>query len=265
MVTSVRQRNVLIGNILINNNYGPDPQSGSVSIRLYHSDAPERIFSTWNLAGSESSNLVYNNQNIVIGGDWGIQIVFGNGVTSCIYPVADVGRFENGRYVVTATNIYEGTTPQPSVIFPITGNRKDSVANGRMPTSFTLNSNGQLTAVTNTSTGVQLAGFTGGVSIILLDNNKQPIWASKVHKYGVDGCLNGVDGCLIGTCNHNDNWSDSVPANILSQVRGYAILQQHTPKWLKLAGQRGEQFLRWLNSDEGKATVSSIVAIASML
>jgi hypothetical protein len=115
VVTSVRQKNVSIGNILINNNYGPDPQSGSVSIRLYHSDAPDRIFSTWNLAGGESSNLVYNNQNIVIGGDWGIQIVFGNGVTSCIYPVADIGRFENGRYVVTATNIYEGTIPpQPS-------------------------------------------------------------------------------------------------------------------------------------------------------
>lgn len=145
-----------------------------------------------------------------------------------------------------------------SVAFPITGERDDAVANGRMRTSFTLNSSGQLTAVTNTRTKVKLAGFTGGSSIILLNVNRQPIWASSVHRYG-------VDGCLIGICNRNENWSESVPPNILSQVRGYAILQQHNPKWLSLVGQRGEQFLRWLNSDEGKATVSTVVTIAAML
>ncbi len=142
--------------------------------------------------------------------------------------------------------------------FPITGEKDNSVANGGMRTSFTLNSDGQLTAVTNTRTKVKLAGFTGGVSIILLNADRQPIWASEVHRYG-------VDGCLVGTCNRNDNWNDSVPPDILRQVRGYSILQQHEPKWLKLAGQKGEQFLRWLNSDEGKATITTIVTIAAML
>jgi hypothetical protein len=37
-----------------------------------------------------------------------------------------------------------------------------------MRTSFTLSADGRLTAVTNTRTGVQLAGFTGGASIVLL-------------------------------------------------------------------------------------------------
>jgi hypothetical protein len=51
----------------------------------------------------------------------------------------------------------------------------------------------------------------------------------------------------------------------MRQVRGYAILQQHDPKWLSLVGQRGDQFLRWLNSGEGKTTISTIVTIATML
>ncbi len=108
VVAYVRRRNGPIGNILINNNYGPDPQNGSVSIRLYHSDAPDRIFSTWSFVGGESSNLATEGQRIAIGGDWGIQVVFGNGVTSCILPVADVGRFENGKFIVLATDIYRG-------------------------------------------------------------------------------------------------------------------------------------------------------------
>jgi hypothetical protein len=108
VVEYVRRRNEPIGNILINNDYGPNPQDGSVSIRLYHSDAPDRIFSTWSFAGGESANLAVGGQTITIGGDWGIQVVFGNGVTSCILPVADVGRFENGRFIVLATDIYRG-------------------------------------------------------------------------------------------------------------------------------------------------------------
>ncbi|MBD3558692.1 AbfB domain-containing protein, partial [Planktothrix sp. FACHB-1355] len=143
-----------------------------------------------------------------------------------------------------------------AVSFPITGNKEDRVANGRMRTSFSLNADGTLTAVTNTRTGVQLAGFTGAVSVILVDENKQPIWVSGVHSYG-------VDGCTIGRCNRNDNWSENVPSEIMSQVRGYAILQQHDPKWRVF--DRGTQFLSWLRSDEGKATVATIATIISML
>jgi hypothetical protein len=120
VVTSVRQRNVPIGNILINNNYGSNPQNGSVSIRLYHSDTPDRVFSTGSFAGGESATFSTQGQKIVIGGDWGIQIVFGNGVTSCIYPVADVGRFENGKYVVIATDIYKGNISSQPVTQQLT-------------------------------------------------------------------------------------------------------------------------------------------------
>ncbi|WP_377476119.1 MAG: AbfB domain-containing protein [Microcoleus anatoxicus] len=142
------------------------------------------------------------------------------------------------------------------VTFPITGDKENGVANGRMRTSFTLNADGSLTAVTNTRTGIKLAGFTGAASVILVDENRQLIWASGVHSYG-------VDGCFIGRCNRNDNWSENVPPEIMSRVRGYAILQQHNPKWRVF--DRGAQFLRWLNSDEGKATVSTIATIIAML
>lgn len=142
-----------------------------------------------------------------------------------------------------------------AVTFPITGDREDRVANGRMRTSFTLNADGTLTAVTNTRTGVQLAGFTGAASIIIVDENRQLIWASDVHSYG-------VDGCVIGKCNRNDNWRENVPPDIMSRVRGYAILQQHNPKWRVF--DKGGQFLRWLRSDEGKATLSTIATIIAM-
>ncbi|MEA5551961.1 hypothetical protein VB713_13500 [Anabaena cylindrica UHCC 0172] len=142
-----------------------------------------------------------------------------------------------------------------AVAFPITGDRDDAVANGRMRTSFTLTKKGELSAVTNTRTKVKLAGFTGAASIILVDANKRPIWASGVHSYG-------VDGCLIGKCQRNDNWSENVPSEIMSRVRGYAILQQHNPRWRVF--DRGEQFLRWLGSNEGKATVATIASIVAM-
>lgn len=178
-------------------------------------------------------------------------------MSSCVYPVASIGRFENGRFVVSATNIYKENAPSQSLVrFPITGDRDDAVASGRMRTSFTLTADGKLTAVTNTRTKVKLKGFTGAASIILVDANRQPIWASSVHSYG-------VDGCVIGRCNRNDNWSENVPSDIMGRVRGYAILQQHNPTW-RVFG-RGEQFLRWLNSSEGKATISTIATIAAML
>lgn len=156
----------------------------------------------------------------------------------------------------TAQTIKSFNVPlKVAAAFPITGDRDDGVANGRMRTSFTLTANGKLSAVTNTRTKVKLAGFTGAASIVLVDASKRPIWASGVHSYG-------VDGCYVGKCNRNENWSENVPPEIMSRVRGYAILQQHDPKWR--AFNRGEQFLRWLGSNEGKATVATIATIVAM-
>lgn len=107
---------------------------------------------------------------------------------------------------MTCVRIHEDADPHAwsdnflcvGVKFPLTGNRDDAVANGRMGTSFTLTNGGRLTAVTNTRTGVRLAGFTGAVGIVLLNGNRQPIWASDTQSYGVDGCTIGRCKATVG-------------------------------------------------------------------
>ncbi|CAO5073169.1 hypothetical protein MICAER10613_038830 [Microcystis aeruginosa] len=191
VVTSVRQRNVPVGNILINNNYGPDPQAGSVSIRLYHSDAPDRIFSTWRFAGGESANLSFQGQTITIGGDWGIQIVFGNGVTSCIYPVADVGRFENGRYVVTASNIYRSNTPSSSsssgttgsapieTSSEVVGERYEDMGGGWGGAKATLYRNGLLVIEGRAVSNANTSGTRTTVNVVGVDRRGNALFVSQ--------------------------------------------------------------------------------------
>lgn len=138
--------------------------------------------------------------------------------------------------------------------FPIKGSRHDDVANGHMQTDFTLDAGGNLNAVTRWWTNVKLKGFTGSVTVVLTDSNRRALWASNPQTHG-------VDGEWVGDDDRHENWSASVPSNIINEVRGYAILQQHEPKW---RFDKAEQFLSWLGSDEGKQTISTIVVIVAM-
>lgn len=111
--------------------------------------------------------------------------------------------------------------------FPIGGQRQDKVGRKRrhkyyMKTSFSLNSNGNLTATTRTWSRRKLWGFTGGVYIVLTDASKNPIWTSEQHRYG-------VNGRRLGKSDRTEKWQATVPKSILTRVRGYAIVQQHTP------------------------------------
>jgi hypothetical protein len=94
---------VQIGNIAINNNYSSD-----VVIRLYHADALDRVFATWNYSALQISFLAMRDRRITIGGDWRIDIVFGNGVTSKAHLVREVGSYVGGAWNVDATRIYNG-------------------------------------------------------------------------------------------------------------------------------------------------------------
>jgi hypothetical protein len=194
VVASLRQRNVSIGNILINNNYGPDPQAGAVSIRLYHPDAPDRIFSTWSFAGGESANLATQGQRINIGGDWGIQIVFGNGVTSCIYPVADVGRFENVGHVVTATNIYRSNTSSGSGISSsgtnvLSAETSSEVRGGKGPTNMgggwaeasgTFYRNGLLVVEGHSRSDSRTSGTYAQIFVVGVDSRGRSLFVSNL-------------------------------------------------------------------------------------
>lgn len=114
-----------------------------------------------------------------------------------------------------------------------------------METSFNLDSNGNLNARTKTWTDVKLKGFTGGVIIAFTDVSGNTIWSTDQQRYG-------VDGKFIGNSNRTENWQAKVPPEILSQIGGYAILQEHTP--------RGRT-LEWLRSPEGQETIKGIVNI----
>jgi hypothetical protein len=102
---------------------------------------------------------------------------------------------------------------------------------------------------------VKLTGFTGSVTVVLTDGDGRALWAANPQTHG-------VDGEWVGDDDRHENWSATVPSNVLDQVRGYAILQQHDPRWRIF--DKGEKFLDWLSSDEGKETIGAIVAIIAI-
>ncbi|HAZ46264.1 MAG TPA: hypothetical protein DDW76_06040 [Cyanobacteria bacterium UBA11369] len=134
------------------------------------------------------------------------------------------------------------------ISFPINGERHDDVGGGHMNTSFTINSNGNLYATTRTWTNVKMMGFTGGVFIAITDENGFPIWATEQHRYG-------VDGQWINRSDRTETWQATVPPDILSRAKGYAIIQQHTPR---------PRVLEWLKSEEGQGIILAAVVILSM-
>lgn len=136
------------------------------------------------------------------------------------------------------------------VKFPITQSAHNNVVgnSGAMATNVTINSSGELRATTNTWTKVKLKGFTGGVGVVLMDENKNYLWYSDWHSFG-------VDGCYVGRCNRHDNWEENVPVSVLNDVRFIAIHQQHSP--------RG-RFIEWINSPEGRSTITTIAMVVAL-
>ena len=62
------------GPIVLENNYN---NSAVYSIRVYHPQSPGNIFANWTISNTGRGNLLYNNQPLRLGSDWGIQIIFG--------------------------------------------------------------------------------------------------------------------------------------------------------------------------------------------
>jgi hypothetical protein len=50
--------------------------------------------------------LTLNGQQVTVGSDWGIQVVFGNGVTSRIRSVGEVSQHDGRVFNVNATLIF---------------------------------------------------------------------------------------------------------------------------------------------------------------
>jgi hypothetical protein len=75
------------------------------TIRLYSADAIGNVFAAWHISANQTIMLQLNGQNINIGGDWIIDVVFGNGVTSKRHLVWKVGTFQGGKWICPATSI----------------------------------------------------------------------------------------------------------------------------------------------------------------
>jgi hypothetical protein len=113
-----------------------------------------------------------------------------------------------------------GVTP----VFPIVASRDDNFpgSGGFMHTDVSIYASGVLNAVTHTWEVTDLRGFRGAVAATVLDGNQTPLWVSATQHYS-------VDGRWIGTSDRTDNWSDTVPASVLPDIRYIAIVQQWDP------------------------------------
>ncbi|WP_437905282.1 hypothetical protein WME95_44510 [Sorangium sp. So ce327] len=96
-----------------------------------------------------------------------------------------------------------------------------------MTTEATLRSDGSLTGLTELRNSRSVWGFTGGLIVVLVDDQKQPLAHVRIDRWGLDAC--GI------RCPRKRyvTWTASVPADewarIGSSVRGIALLQFHDP------------------------------------
>jgi pimeloyl-ACP methyl ester carboxylesterase len=100
----------------------------------------------------------------------------------------------------------------------ISADQEDSIHTGKMHSHVSILGNGHLDATTR-SWADNISGFTGSVAVVVLDQSQRLLWVS-----GTQVC--GVSGFSHRTC----DWSDTVPADKLSQVRYVAIKHKYTPK-----------------------------------
>jgi PKD repeat protein len=100
------------GTIKVNHNYG-----GCANIYLYHpNDWSNGNYTPWGnyyfqvcTPGLSNTFWIGSPSNpVVLGGDWGIKIMFTNGVESCVRTLRDVGAWNNNEFVVLSSKIFEG-------------------------------------------------------------------------------------------------------------------------------------------------------------
>jgi PKD repeat protein len=111
-IQNLRNAGLKFGQIVINNNYN----NVSTKIELYHPDewlggrySPyanlqwtiNRSTTSGPLSGS-SGGAAYN-----IGNDWGIKAIFSDGSESCIRSVHSVAIYQNNKFTVKVSDIYD--------------------------------------------------------------------------------------------------------------------------------------------------------------
>ena len=93
-----------------------------------------------------------------------------------------------------------------------------------MDTKIVLSKNGRLDGKTTTKS-CQRKGFTGGVWASLLDKDKNILYISRVHSYGING--KGFDN----KCKKRSApWNENISINIVNKVGGIVIHHARNPK-----------------------------------
>jgi len=186
-----------IGSIKVVNNYVAG-SNGQVEIQLFHSDAPGQVFGKWTITGGSEDVLALNGNPINIGSDWGIRVLFGNGVVSEIYAVGEVGEFVGNQHVVKASDIYEGHThPAPGPEHEIRGGvGHTSMGGGWAEASATLYRDGRLIIQTHAVSEAPMSGTYGRVFVVGVDSKGRSIFVSTL--------FNMPTACsILDTCSSN--------------------------------------------------------------
>jgi len=101
---------------------------------------------------------------------------------------------------------------------------KDKVGNGwHMETVAYLNGEGLVSGRTTLKNYNNFLGFTGGLFIVALDENDNAVYASDVHKWGVNSAF--FKKCKTRT----EDWSEQIPVEYLAKTAKFSIVQMHTP------------------------------------
>ena len=167
-------------------------------------------------------------------------------LTTTVVPAHASSKVDSARTATLSPIPQRSITIAQAATFPVQGMKKDNVVRkGYMETSFALESNGTLNAVTKTWTDVKFAGFTGGVVIALTNADGIPIWATEQQRYGVDG--KAIPG---KKSSRTENWQAQIPPDILSKIKGYAIIQEHTPR---------NRVFDWIKSPEAQQIVKGVI------
>jgi hypothetical protein len=109
--------------------------------------------------------------------------------------------------------------------FPLQGSKLTELGeHRRMETNITISKNGSIDGVTRTWTAAKWTGFTGSVTVVITDRAGNRLYVTNPQSYGVD-CKR-----CPGPSNRTQSWTDTIPANVLSKVGGYAIIHTTNPR-----------------------------------
>ena len=131
--------------------------------------------------------------------------------------------------------------------FPLQGSKFAELGDHRrMETNITISKDGRIDGVTRTWTAAKWTGFTGSVAVAITDLSGNRLYVTNPQSYGVD-CKR-----CPGSSNRTQSWADTIPANVLSNVGGYAIIHTTNPR---------SKWRSWLS--DAKEAVGEIIGIYS--